>query len=75
MLLYNLMSLTNLRQIDQGISPEVVRSVLAERGNRPFLATTSAYRVSDVIILIVCGREVGISCFVRYWSAIYHIKY
>ncbi|XP_075517692.1 glycine--tRNA ligase, chloroplastic/mitochondrial 2-like isoform X2 [Primulina tabacum] len=31
--------------IDQGIRPEVVRSVLAERGNRPSLAAMSAHRM------------------------------
>ncbi|KAG8391511.1 hypothetical protein BUALT_Bualt01G0195300 [Buddleja alternifolia] len=31
--------------VDQGISPEVVRSVLAERGNQPCLATKTAYKM------------------------------
>ncbi|CAA2991817.1 glycine--tRNA ligase, chloroplastic mitochondrial 2 isoform X1 [Olea europaea subsp. europaea] len=31
--------------MDQGISPEVVRSVLAERANQPCLATKSAYKM------------------------------
>lgn len=40
------MSLTHIWQIDQDISPEVVRSVLAERANWPGLATKSAHKVS-----------------------------
>lgn len=32
--------------MDQGISPEVVRSVLAERANWPCLASKSAHKVS-----------------------------
>ncbi|KAJ4727275.1 Glycine--tRNA ligase, chloroplastic/mitochondrial 2 [Melia azedarach] len=31
--------------VDKGISPEVVRSVLAERGNLPCLATKTAYKM------------------------------
>lgn len=34
-------------QVDTGVSPEVVRSVLAERGNNPCLAARTAYKVSD----------------------------
>lgn len=31
--------------MDQGVSPEVVRSVLAQRANRPYLAAKSAYKM------------------------------
>lgn len=33
-------------QVDKGISPEVVRSTLAERANLPFLAAKTACKVS-----------------------------
>ncbi|KAL0379784.1 UNVERIFIED_CONTAM: Glycine--tRNA ligase, chloroplastic/mitochondrial 2 [Sesamum angustifolium] len=32
--------------MDQGLSPEVVRSVLAQRANRPYLAAKSAYKMN-----------------------------
>lgn len=36
-------------QVDKGISPEVVRSILAERANLPCLAAKSAYKVSNFV--------------------------
>ncbi|XP_051121510.1 glycine--tRNA ligase, chloroplastic/mitochondrial 2 isoform X2 [Andrographis paniculata] len=35
--------------IDQGINPEAVRSVLAERANRPCIATKSAYKMNALL--------------------------
>ena len=35
-------------QVDNGVSPEVVRSVLAERGNDPCLAARTAYKVIEL---------------------------
>jgi glycyl-tRNA synthetase len=33
-------------QVDKGIRPEIVRSVLAERASSPCLAAKTAYKVS-----------------------------
>ena len=35
-------------QVDKGISPEMVRSSLAERANLPCLAVKTAHKVSDL---------------------------
>lgn len=63
------MNLTNIWQIDQDISPEIVRSVLAERSNWPGLATKSAHKVSAAFILFVCSLSTIICDFLPYHSA------
>lgn len=39
-------------QVDKGISPEVVRSSLAERANLPCLAAKTAHKVSELFVVI-----------------------